>query len=117
MILSLGLVPLGKQMEQAQLHRICVQPGDAVRPGSALAELRVELGASMIQDCPPIFYYRLVATERAIVRRVEVKPGEWLRAGAPLLLLASTADESLEGAPARALRCTAITIQVDPFAT
>ena len=114
MILSLTLAKLGTHMERAQIHRVCVQPGDAVRPGSALLELRVDLGAAAAQDCPPLFYYRLVATESATVRFSELKPDDEVEVGARLLLLSSTHDEPL-GPPARPLRCTAIGIHVDAF--
>ena len=115
MILSLSLLPLGAQMQRARIHRVCAQPGDAVRPGSALLELQVELGSSAAQDCPPMFYYRLVCTEKAVVRTLGVSAGDQLKVGAPLGLFSSTADEPLDAAAARALRCTAISIRVDDF--
>lgn len=115
MIFSLPLARLGQSMEHAQVHRVCAQPGDAVRPGSALLELRVDLGASGARDCPPVFHYRLVATEKAFVRQLLAAPGALLSVGAPLLLLSRGAEDPLDETPSRPLRCTAIGIQVDLF--
>jgi hypothetical protein len=113
MILSLHLSALGAQMPRARIHKVCSQPGEEVRPGTGLLELRVDLGGA--RDCPPLFFCRLVATERAIVRELRVAVNDIVEVGAGLLSLSTTHDEPLEAAPARAFRCTAIGIPAQGF--
>jgi hypothetical protein len=114
-ILSLCLPRVGEQMRRGTIHRVIARAGDALRPGSALLEVRVDLGAANAQDCPPMFFFRLIATERAHLRSLSVAPGDVFDVGAPLGAATSSPDESREAAPARALRTTSVTIQVHPL--
>lgn len=116
MILSVSLPRAGAQMADATVHRVIARPGDALRPGSPLLELRVDLAAAKAQDCPPMFYFRLVATERAQLRALAVAPGDVVAVGAQLGVATSTPDEAADGPAARALRTTSVTINVDPLA-
>jgi hypothetical protein len=50
-----------------------------------------------------------------MLRSLWVATGATVDAGAPIGLATSTADESVEGAPARALRTTSVAIQIDPL--
>jgi hypothetical protein len=114
-ILSLSLPRVGEQMQAGTVHRVLASPGDALRPGTPLLEVRVDLGAAKAQDCPPMFYFRLMATERAHLRALGVAPGDVLEVGGALGVATTTLDESLEGDPTRALRTTSVAIQVDPL--
>ncbi|MBS2022460.1 MAG: hypothetical protein JST92_08625, partial [Deltaproteobacteria bacterium] len=106
MILSLSLARLGDGMERASVHRVCAAVGDALKPGSPIAEFRVDLASASSQDCPPVFHFRLVSTERATLRSLTFAKGDVLAVGSPLALLSSLADEPLDAAPARPLRTT-----------
>jgi hypothetical protein len=102
-------------MNCGTVHRLLARPGDALRPGTALLEVRVDLGAGKAQDCPPIFYFRLIATERAHLRTLVVAPGDVLDVGAPLGVATTTPDETFDGPATRSLRTTSVAIQVDPL--
>jgi hypothetical protein len=114
MILSIVLPRVGEQMHRGTIHRVVAQAGEAVRPGTPLLEVRVDIGAAT-QDCPPLFFFRLIATERAFLRSLTVATGDVLDVGTALGVATSTADESFADKPARALRTTSVAIQVDPL--
>lgn len=115
MILSLVLPRVGQQMQRGTIHRLLVQAGDAVRPGTPLLEVRVDLGAAKAQDCPPLFFFRLIATERAYLRSLAVAPADVLEVGAPLGVATTTQDEGYAQPALRSLRATSVAIQVDPL--
>ena len=115
MILSLSLPRVGEQMLNGTVHRIIARPGDALRPGSPLLEMRVDLGAAKAQDCPPMFHFRLLATERAFLRTLLPSPGDLLEVGATMGVATTLPDEACDGPGARGLRTTAVAIQVDPL--
>jgi hypothetical protein len=115
MILSLKLPAAGAQAGQGSIHRLIARVGDELRPGTALMEVRVDLGSQKAQDCPPLYFFRIIATERAVLRSLDVEAGASVDAGQTLGLATSGADESLEGTPARALRTTSVAIQIDPL--
>ena len=115
MILSLTLPKVGSQMEQGAIHKLVAKPGDELRPGTPLLEVRVDLGAAKVQDCPPLMFFRLIATERAVLRSLWVATGAIVDVGAPIGLATSTAGESAAGAPVRGLRTTSVAIQIDPL--
>jgi hypothetical protein len=115
LILALILPRVGAQMHQGTIHRLLAKPGDELRPGTPLLEVRVDLGAAKAQDCPPLLFFRIIATERACLRSLDVSLGEVLDAGAKLGVATSDGTEDCEGQPARALRTTSVAIQIDPL--
>jgi hypothetical protein len=116
MILSLSLPRIGNQVQRGIIHRLIAKAGDDLRPGTPLFELRVDLGSDKMQDCPPLIFFRILATERAHLRRLDVSPGDARDVTAVLGIATTTGDESVEGTPARTLRTTAVAIQMDPLA-
>jgi hypothetical protein len=115
MILSITLPTVGSQTAQGAIHKLVAKPGDELRPGTPLLEVRVDLGAAKVQDCPPLIFFRLIATERAVLRSLWVATGAIVDVGAQIGLATSTAGESAAGAPSRALRTTSVAIQIDPL--
>ena len=115
MILVLTMPRVGAQMQQGQIHKLLAKVGDALKPGTPIIEVRVDLGAANGQDCPPLFFFRLLATERAVLRSLDVSLGEILNVGSKLGVAASDGTESIEAQPARALRTTSVAIQIDPL--
>jgi hypothetical protein len=115
MILSLSLPRMGEQMHEGTIHKVLAKAGDALRPGTPLLEVRVDLGAAKAQDCPPLLFFRVIATERAVLRALDVAPGAVLQIGAACGIASSDPAESIEGPAARALRTTSVAIQVDPL--
>ncbi len=115
MILSLILPRVGERMRRGVVHRVIAQPAEHLRPGSPLLEVRVDLGEAKAQDCPPVYYFRLLATERAHLRALRAATGDVIETGAALGVATTAPDESADGSPARPLRTTAVFIQVDPI--
>jgi pyruvate/2-oxoglutarate dehydrogenase complex dihydrolipoamide acyltransferase (E2) component len=115
MILSVTLPKVGAQMVQGSIHKLVAKPGDELKPGTPLLEVRVDLGSDKVQDCPPLFFFRIIATEKAVLRSLNIEPGQLIDVGTVLGLATSTAAEDFAGAPVRALRTTSVAIQIDPL--
>jgi len=115
MILSITLPRVGEQMHRGMIHRVLAREGDMLRPGTPLLEVRVDIGAAKAQDCPPEFFFRLLATERGYLRKLLVAPTDLIEVGAAIGVATTVADEPLEQPAVRALRTTSVAIQVDPF--
>lgn len=115
MILSLCLPRFGAQMHQGTIHKLIAKAGDELRPGTPLLEVRVDLGAAKAQDCPPLVFFRIIATERAYLRSLDVRPAAVLDVGTALGVATTDSKESAEGPAARALRTTSVAIQIDPL--
>jgi pyruvate/2-oxoglutarate dehydrogenase complex dihydrolipoamide acyltransferase (E2) component len=114
-ILSLTLPKIGVQMQQGIIHKLIAKVGDELRPGTPLLEVRVDLGADKAQDCPPLFFFRIIATERAVLRSLNIAHAQVVAVGAALGVATSASAESAEGQPVRALRTTSVAIQIDPL--
>jgi hypothetical protein len=116
MILSLALPRMGELTRPGTVRRVLARVGDALRPGAPLLEIRVDLDGTNARDCPAVILYRLIATERAYLRSLSVAPGDVLEVAAPIGLATTSLEEVFDGPPARALRTTPVSIQVDPLA-
>jgi hypothetical protein len=116
MILSLSLPRVGALMRQGTIHKLLAKPGDELRPGVPLLEVRVDLGAANAHDCPPLFFFRVIATERAFLRSWVVSQAALLEVGAPLGVASTQSGETFEGPAARTLRTTCVAVQIDPLA-
>jgi pyruvate/2-oxoglutarate dehydrogenase complex dihydrolipoamide acyltransferase (E2) component len=115
MILSLNMPKVGAGMTQGTIHRLVAAVGDELRPGVPMLEVRVDLESDKVQDCPPLYFFRIIATERGVLRSVTVAEGDVVAAGSTLGIVTSAAAESAEGAATRALRTTSVAIQIDPL--
>ena len=117
MILSLVLPRMGELTRPGTVRRVIARAGDALRPGAPLLEVRVDLDETNARDCPATIFYRLIATERAYLRRLSVAPGDVLEVAAPIGLATTSLEEAFDGPPVRTLRTASISIQVDPLST
>ena len=117
MILSLTLPRVGELMSHGTVHKLIARPGDDLRPGAALLEVRVDLGAAGRQDCPPVFFFRLIATEKARLAAITVAAGDAVAVGGRLGVATTSAGEPFDGAAARGLRTMSVAIQIDPLAS
>ena len=115
MILSLRLPRVGAHLSQITIHRLIAKAGDELRPGTPLLEVRVDLAAQKAQDCPPVSFYRIISTERAYLRSLDVSSAALLDVGVHLGIATSGHDESPEGVAVRALRTSSVAIQIDPL--
>ena len=115
MILSLTMPRVGAQMTHGTIFRLVAKPGDELKPGTPIMEVRVDLESEKAQDCPPLFFFRLLATERGVLRSLTAEQGALLAVGTALGVVTSTAAEAADGAAARALRTTSVANQIDPL--
>jgi hypothetical protein len=115
MILSLTMPKIGTQMQQGIIHKLIAKGGDELRPGTPLVEVRVDLGAGQAQDCAPQFFFRIIATERAVLRWLSITSAQIVAVGETLGVATSSVAEDAMGRPARALRTTSVAIQIDPL--
>ena len=104
MLLTLTLPRIQEQMTYGLVRRIYAAEGQALAVGTKLFDIRVDLSATAPHDCPPVSHYRLVVRERVWLRRLAVTEGDEAAVGATLAQLSTTADEPLDGGPARAVR-------------
>ncbi len=51
--------------------------GSELRPGVPLLEVRVDLQSDQAQDCPPLYFFRLIATERGVLRACTWQWATW----------------------------------------
>lgn len=106
MILELKLPDIVPQMTGATTECLFAEAGEALRMGSKLVDLRVDLSSAFAQECPPVSYYRIVLREKAYLRQINPKPGDFIERDAPVALFSSSPDEPLDEAPERPLRVT-----------
>ena len=104
MLYSLKLPKIMPAMSTAMIELIYVNVGDALKPGDKLLDITVDLGSSFSQNCPPISHYRIVAREKALVRRLLVAAGADCEAGAPLAIVGTDAAEPDDLEATRPLR-------------
>ncbi len=106
MIFEVRLPLIMPQMSAATVECLYVEPGEAVKMGSKLADLRVDLSSAFAQECPPVSYYRIVLRERAFVRSISATPGDLLEVDAPFVLFSTDPDEPLDPPATRPMRTT-----------
>ena len=106
MIFEVRLPLIMPQMSAATVECLYVEPGEAVKMGSKLADLRVDLSSAFAQECPPVSYYRIVLRERAFVRKIAPVPGDLLDVDALVALFSTEADEPLDQPVSRPMRTT-----------
>jgi|ERR1700733_12143033 hypothetical protein len=105
-MLTLKLPQILTDVNFAKIEKVFLAEGQFVGPGSKLLDLRVDLSAVALHDCPPVSFYRLAFRERAWVRRLNVAEGETRETGAELALFSSEELEPIDGIVARAARFT-----------
>ncbi len=110
MLFSLTLPALTRQMRSGVIIQLDATEGCPLSVGSRLLDVRVDLSAVAAQDCPPIYFFRLVARERGWVRKVCARVGEERGVGDLLALISTDPEESLDGPPARALRIASASV-------
>jgi hypothetical protein len=104
LLLNLTLPRINPEMTAATIDQIHIARGAAVPLGGTLLDLTVDLSAAALHDCPPISHYRLVARDRAWLRRLEVSVGDTPEVGGWLALFSTEPDEPLTGPAARLMR-------------
>jgi hypothetical protein len=106
MLYEFKLTSLIPQMSGATVECVYAGPGDALRMGSKLMDVSVDLSSAFAQECPPVSYYRLVLRETVFLRQIDVAPGQHCALGERLALFSTEPDESLDQDVDRQVRCT-----------
>jgi hypothetical protein len=115
MLLELVLPNLPQAGEAgARIDVVHCAPGDALARNARLLEFTVGLDDAAAHDCPPVTTYRMILSEPAVVRTIEVTPGTAVPAGSRLALLATAVDDPADGEPVRRARATIAAILVPP---
>jgi pyruvate/2-oxoglutarate dehydrogenase complex dihydrolipoamide acyltransferase (E2) component len=109
-LLSLTMPSMGQQMISGNITFLGIAVGDQLKVGLKLLDVRVDLSTAAPQDCPPIFYFRMVAREPGWVRQIAAAVGEEKTVGAVLALISTEPDEPLDGPVARSLRAASAAI-------
>ncbi|HWA62799.1 MAG TPA: hypothetical protein VG939_15565 [Caulobacteraceae bacterium] len=113
MLIKLALPRILEPMTSAEVIAVHAREGEALRIGGRLVDLKIDLGAALAHDCPPISYYRIALREAAWLRRLPLNVGDSVAPGDLVALFSTTADEPLEGEPARSARVTVAGLVVD----
>ena len=106
MIYALKLPTIVPQMTGATAECVHATPGAALKMGSKLLDLSIDLSSAFAQECPPISYYRIVLREPMFLRSMAAKPGDLIGLDGEIALFSTTPDEPLDAAPARPPRLT-----------
>lgn len=106
MILEFNLTNIVPQMNGATIECVYAETGEALKMGSKLVDLSVDLSSAFAQECPPISYYRIIAREAAFLRRIDARPGSFAGVETRVALFSTDPDEPLDAAPSRPLRVT-----------
>jgi pyruvate/2-oxoglutarate dehydrogenase complex dihydrolipoamide acyltransferase (E2) component len=103
-LLALSMPRMGKEMRSGTVMQVYVADGSRVAVGTKLADVRVDLSAVALQDCPPVYWFRMVAREKGWVRKLLTSTGETRTVGDLLALIGTEPDEAVEGTPVREFR-------------
>ncbi|ACI50542.1 conserved hypothetical protein [Gluconacetobacter diazotrophicus PA1 5] len=106
MLYEFKLTSLIPQMSGATTECVYAAPDAALRMGSKLMDLSVDLSSAFAQECPPVSYYRVVLREAVFLRRIDLSPGQYCALGDRLALFSTDPDESLDQEVDRPVRCT-----------
>ncbi|MBI1262904.1 MAG: hypothetical protein GC184_14395 [Rhizobiales bacterium] len=97
-------------MSSATIQVIYPMEGTLMVPGSKLLDIKVDLSLAASHDCPPVSFHRIALRDRVWLRRLLVPLNAELAVGTKLALFSTTADESLDVAPAREVRTSMASI-------
>ncbi|HVR57111.1 MAG TPA: hypothetical protein VMT72_09815 [Pseudolabrys sp.] len=103
MIYTFRLPLINPHMSSARVECVFAGPGNALKNGSKLFDLGVDLSSAFAQECPPVSFFRVVLREPVIFRRLDAERGKLCQVGDQIALFSDKADESLD-APVRDIR-------------
>ena len=92
--MKLSLPKIMAGMSNGEITKIHIAQGDAIKRGTILFEIRVDLSGVVQLDCPPVSSYRFVSRESATVESLSVEPGDLVDVGAELANFASDSTNS-----------------------
>jgi hypothetical protein len=106
MIYELRLPLIVAQMSGATIECVYAKPGDAVRMGTKLLDLSIDLSSAFAQECPPISFFRIVLREPAWLRTLTVEKGQFCKLEEVIAVFSTDPDEDIGQPAARGVRTT-----------
>jgi hypothetical protein len=106
MIYEFKLPLIVTQMTGAAIECLHAKPGDAVKMGSKLFDLSIDLSSAFAQECPPISFFRVVLREAAWLRKFDVAPGQFCRLNEVMAVFSTDPNEDISQPAARSIRTT-----------
>jgi hypothetical protein len=106
MIFEFKLPVIVKQMTGATIECLHAKPGDAVKMGSKLMDLSVDLSSAFAQECPPISFFRIVAREAGWLRRFDLTPGKFCPLDEVMAVFSTEPEEDVSKPVTRVFRTT-----------
>ena len=104
MLFDLRLAEIVPGMSGATIECVHATAGGLLKPGAKLVDLSIDLSNAFAQECPPISFFRVILREPAVLRRIDVTPGQYCEMGAVLALFSPTPEDPLAGPADRAVR-------------
>jgi hypothetical protein len=107
MICRFRLPKINPHMAGARIECFYAEPGQALKAGTKLLDLGVDLSSAFAQECPPVSFFRIVLREPLILRSWSVDRGAYCALGDTVAIFSSEADEDPTGEPTRDIRFAA----------
>ena len=107
MIFEYRLPPIVTQMSGATIECVYAKPGDAVKMGSKLVDLSIDLSSAFAQECPPISFFRVVMREAAWLRKLDLVPGQFCNLEEVMAIFTTDPAEDFSQPAVRPIRTTA----------
>lgn len=77
---------------RATVARVHAREGERLMPGGLLLDLEIDLSGGVARDCPPVSTCRIVLREALWLRRLHVRAGDPVPAGAMMAEFSDVAD-------------------------
>ena len=106
MIYEFRLPRIVPQMSGATPECVHAQVGDALKMGSKLVDLSVDLTSAFAQECPPISFFRVVLREAAWLRKFNVELGRFSQLDELIAVFSTDQNEDINQSAARQIRAT-----------
>jgi hypothetical protein len=106
MIYEFRLPRIVPQMIGATVECVHAKRGDALKMGSKLVDLSVDLTSAFAQECPPISFFRVVLRESAWLRKFDVELGRFSQLDEVIAVFSTDQDEDINQSAARQIRAT-----------
>jgi hypothetical protein len=106
MIYEFKLPSIVAQMSGATIECLHAKPGEALKMGSKLFDVSVDLSSAFAQECPPISFFRVVMREPGILRTLDLTPGQYCKLDDVMAIFSTAPDEDLNAPAARQVRTT-----------
>ena len=104
MIYAFRLPTINPHMSGARIECVYAEPGSALKNGSKLFDLGVDLSSAFAQECPPVSFFRVVLREPVFLRKLNMDRGQLCELGELVALFSNQVDEPLGAAPVRDIR-------------